>query len=177
LAEFLATRELLLVFDNCEHLLDGCAELVDRLQARCPELAILATSREALGVEGEQVFRVPSLNVETDAVRLFFDRAQAAGARLPPDGANEETVAQICRRLDGIPLAIELAAARTPHLDAAQILERLSDRFRLLTGGRRRVQRQQTLSAAIDWSHDLLTDGEKTLFRPLAAFTAPFSFP
>jgi len=175
LAEFLATRELLLVLDNCEHLLDGCAELVDRLQARCPEMAILATSREALGVEGEQVFRVPSLKVETDAVRLFFDRAQAAGARLPADGTNEGTVAQICRRLDGIPLAIELAAARTPHLGAAQILERLSDRFRLLTGGRRRVQRQQTLSAAIDWSHDLLTDAERTLFSRLAVFRGSFS--
>jgi predicted ATPase/class 3 adenylate cyclase len=175
LVESLATRKLLLVLDNCEHLLDGCAELVDRLQARCPELAILATSREALGVDGEQVFRVPSLKVETDAVRLFFDRAQAAGARLPPDSANEDTVAQICRRLDGIPLAIELAAARTPHLAAAQILERLSDRFRLLTGGRRRVQRQQTLSAAIDWSHDLLTDDEKTLFSSLAVFRGSFS--
>jgi predicted ATPase len=175
LAEFLATRELLLVLDNCEHLLDGCAGLVDGLQARCPELAILATSREALGVDGEQVLRVPSLNVETDAVRLFFDRAQAAGARLAPDSANKDTVAQICRRLDGIPLAIELAAARTPHLAAAQILERLSDRFRLLTGGRRRVQRQQTLSAAIDWSHDLLTDDEKTLFSRLAVFRGSFS--
>src|SRR5262249_14135197 len=175
LAEYLARRRLLLVLDNCEHLLDGCAGLVDSLQARCPELAILATSREALGVDGEQVFRVPSLQAETDAVRLFFDRARAAGAELSPESASEETVVQICRRLDGIPLAIELAAARTPHLAAAQILERLSDRFRLLTGGRRRVQRQQTLSAAIEWSHDLLTDGEKTLFRRLAVFRGSFS--
>jgi predicted ATPase len=175
LAEYLARRQLLLVLDNCEHLLDGCTELVDSLQARCPELAILATSREALGVDGEQVFRVPSLKVETDAVRLFFDRAEAAGAQLSPESASEDTVAQICRRLDGIPLAIELAAARTSHLAAPQILERLSDRFRLLTGGRRRVQRQQTLSAAIDWSHDLLTDGDKTLFRRLSVFRGSFS--
>jgi predicted ATPase len=175
LGEYLATRQLLLVLDNCEHLLDGCAELVDSLQARCPELAILATSREALGVDGEQVFRVPELNVETDAVQLFFDRAQAAGARLSRDSASEDTVAQICRRLDGIPLAIELAAARTPHLAAAQILERLSDRLRLLGGGRRRVQRQQALSAAMDWSHDLLTDDEKRLFSRLAVFRGSFS--
>ena len=177
LAEYLSGRRLLLVLDNCEHVLDRCGELVDGLQAHCPELRILATSREALGVEGEQVFRVPSLKIETDAVQLFMDRARAAGARLYSDGGSDDAVAQICRRLDGIPLAIELAAARTTHLAPAQILDRLSDRFRLLTGGRRRVQRQQTLSAAIGWSYDLLTEPEQTLFRRLAVFRGSFSLP
>ncbi len=171
LASYLGGRRLLIVFDNCEHILDACAELVDGLLGRCPELRVIATSREALGVDGEQVFRVPSLAVETESVRLFNDRARAAGAHLAADGA----VTEICRRLDGIPLAIELAAARTTHLAPAQILERLSDRFRLLTGGRRRVQRQQTLSAAIAWSHDLLSDDEQTLFRRLAVFRGSFS--
>ncbi len=170
-ASYLAGRRLLIVFDNCEHVLDACAELVDGLIGRCPELRIVATSREALGVDGEQVFRVPSLAVETESVRLFNDRARAAGAHLGADSA----VTEICGRLDGIPLAIELAAARATHLAPAQILERLSDRFRLLTGGRRRVHRQQTLSAAIAWSHDLLSDDEQTLFRRLAVFRGSFS--
>ena len=175
LVQYLAERRMLIVLDNCEHVLDVCAELVDGLLARCPGLRILATTREALGVEGEQVLRVPSLNPETDAVRLFIDRAGAAGAGFHHDAASERTVAQICRRVDGIPLAIELAAARTAHLAPAQILERLSDRFKLLTGGRRRVQRQQTLAAAIDWSHDLLSEAEQTLFRRLAVFRGSFS--
>jgi predicted ATPase/class 3 adenylate cyclase len=171
LASYLGGRRLLIVFDNCEHILDPCAELIDGLLGRSPELRVIATSREALGVDGEQVFRVPSLAVETESVRLFVDRARAAGAHLAADNA----VTEICRRLDGIPLALELAAARTTHLAPSQILERLSDRFRLLTGGRRRVQRQQTLSAAIAWSHDLLSDEEQTLFRRLAVFRASFS--
>jgi predicted ATPase len=171
LSAYLAGRRVLVVLDNCEHLLDACAELVDGLLGRCPELHVLATSREALGVDGEQVFRVPSLGVETDAVRLFVDRARAAGATF----AGEDDVAEICRRLDGIPLAIELAAARTTHLAPAQILARLSDRFRLLTGGRRRIHRQQTLAAAIDWSHGLLSGEEQTLFRRLAVFRGSFS--
>jgi predicted ATPase/class 3 adenylate cyclase len=171
LAEYLTGRRVLVVLDNCEHLLDACAELVDGLLSRCPELHVLATTREVLGVDGEQVFRVPSLGLETDAVRLFVDRARAAGANL----SDEDAVAEICRRLDGIPLAIELAAARATHLAPAQILGRLSDRFRLLTGGRRRIQRQQTLSAAIDWSHDLLSGEEQALFRRLAVFRGSFS--
>ncbi len=177
LAGYLQGRRVLLVLDNCEHLLDACAELVGGLMARCPDLHTLATSREALGLDGEYVFRVPSLDLDTDAVRLFMDRANAARPGLRLDLANGQTVAEICRRLDGIPLAIELAAARTAHLAPAQILERLSDRFRLLTGGRRRVQRQQTLAAVIDWSYDLLTEPERTLLQRLAVFRGSFSLP
>ena len=175
LAGYLEGRRLLIVLDNCEHLLDACAELVDGLLARCPELHLLATSREALGVDGEYIFRVLSLDLETDAVRLFMDRANAARPGLRLDAGNGRAVAGICRRLDGIPLAIELAAARTTHLAPAQILERLSDRFRLLTGGRRRVQRQQTLSAVMDWSYDLLSESEQTLLQRLAVFRGSFS--
>ena len=175
LAGYLEGRRVLIVLDNCEHLLDACAELVDGLLARCPELHMLATSREALGVDGEYIFRVLSLELETDAVRLFMDRANAARPGLRLDAGNGRTVAGICRRLDGIPLAIELAAARTTHLAPAQILERLSDRFRLLTGGRRRVQRQQTLSAVMDWSYDLLSESEQTLLQRLAVFRGSFS--
>lgn len=175
LAGYLEGRRLLIVLDNCEHLLDACAELVDGLLARCPELHMLATSREALGLDGEYIFPVPSLNLETDAVRLFMDRANAARPGLRLDASNGRTVAGICRRLDGIPLAIELAAARTTHLAPAQILERLSDRFGLLTGGRRRVQRQQTLSAVMDWSYDLLSESEQTLLQRLAVFRGSFS--
>jgi predicted ATPase/class 3 adenylate cyclase len=175
LAGYLTKRQVLLVLDNCEHVVDACAELVDGLLQRCAELHVLATSREPLGVDGERVFRVPSLDLETDAVRLFLDRARAAGAQLELDDGNEDAAAEICRRLDGIPLAIELAAARATHLGLAQINERLTDRFRLLTGGRRRVQRQQTLEAAIDWSYDLLSEEEQTLFRRLAVFRGSFS--
>jgi len=174
LAAYLAGRRVLVLLDNCEHVLDACAELTDRLLGRCPALHVLATSREALGVDGEEVFRVPSLRADTDAVRLFVDRARAVGGQ-GFDREDEEVVAEICRRLDGIPLAIELAAARTTHLAPSQILERLSDRFRLLTGGRRRVQRQQTLSAAIEWSHGLLSDAERRLFGQLAVFRGSFS--
>jgi len=175
LGSYLADRRVLIVLDNCEHLLDACAALADSLLEQATGLRILATSREPLGLDGEQVFRVPSLRLETDAVRLFLDRSEAAGVRLETDGARSRDVVEICRRLDGIPLAIELAAARTTHLDTGQILERLSDRFRLLTGGRRRVQRQQTLAAAIAWSHDLLGEAEQTLFRRLAVFRGSFS--
>jgi predicted ATPase len=175
LAGYLDRRRVLVVLDNCEHVLDACGGLAEVLLGQCRDLHVLATSREALGVDGEQVFRVPSLSVDTDAVRLFIDRAQAAGGRLNLDPVGDEVVSEICRRLDGIPLAIELAAARTTHLSPIQILERLSDRFRLLTGGRRRVQRQQTLSAAIEWSHDLLNDADKRLFRQLAVFRGSFS--
>ena len=175
LVGYLAQRRVLVVLDNCEHLLDACAELVDALLARCPDLHVLATSRETLGLDGEQTFRVPSLDIDTDATSLFIDRARAVRPNLRTDPEAESAVLEICRRLDGIPLAIELAAARTAHLAPAEILERLSDRFRLLTGGRRRVQRQQTLAAAIDWSHSLLSDGEKTLLRRLAVFRGSFS--
>jgi predicted ATPase/class 3 adenylate cyclase len=175
LGRYLAERRALIVLDNCEHLLDACADLVDGLLGYCSEIHVLATSREPLGVEGEQVFRVPSLSIEGEAVRLFLDRARAVGARLESDAATDRAVVDICRRLDGIPLAIELAAARTTHLATGQILERLADRFRLLTGGRRKVPRQQTLAAAIDWSHDLLNEDEQCLLRRLAVFRGTFS--
>lgn len=181
LVAFLVQRRFLLVLDNCEHLIDACADLVDDLLAGCPDLTVLATSREALEVEGERSWRVPSLGLsddgrEDEAVRLFVDRAAAARSDFVPNADDIETVAEICRRLDGIPLAIELAAARVRHLSVAQITDRLDDRFRLLTGGRRRArQRQQTLEATLDWSHDLLSETEKILFRRISVFVGTFS--
>ena len=148
----LAPRQCLLVVDNCEHLLDACAELIDPLLARCPELFVLATSREALALDGEQVLAVPPLALplhnmddeETDAVRLFAERARAANAAFALDRQTRPPVAEICRRLDGIPLAIEFAAARSAHLSPTEIAARLDDPFKLLGGGRRRIGRQQT---------------------------------
>ena len=179
----LARRTSLVIVDNCEHLLEAVATLVDRILAECPDIHVLATSREALGLEGEQVVQVPSLSVPdasasdavTDAMRLFVDRAQAAQSGFTLDVQALPAVAEICRRLDGIPLAIEFAAARVAHLSVQQIAERLQDRFRLLTGGRRRLQRQQTLQAALDWSHDLLREEERAVFRRLAVFAGSFA--
>ena len=180
LVEFLSDRRSLLLLDNCEHLLDACADTADRLLSSCGELTILATSREPLGLEGEHVWRVPSLALpagdapdevaRSEAVRLFVDRAAAVrpGFALSADSA--AAVARICRRLDGIPLAIELAAARMAHLSPHEVEARLSDRFRLLSGGRRGVQRQQTLQAVLDWSHDLLSEPERVLLRRLSVF-------
>ena len=176
LADYFAERQTLLLFDNCEHLLDACAEVADALVGqRCPGLRILATSREALGLEGERVFRVPSLDIAGEAVALFAERAQAARPDLSIDARSEATIAEICRRLDGIPLAIELAATQAVHLSLSEILERLNDRFRLLVGGRRRIQRQQTLTAALDWSYDLLNPDEQLMLRRLAVFRGSFS--
>jgi predicted ATPase/DNA-binding SARP family transcriptional activator len=175
IAGYLSARSQLLVLDNCEHLIDDCAELVDEILAVCPSVHILATSREPLSVEGEHVYSVPSLPIETDAVSLFVERAESVRAGIGITTEVRETVAKICLRLDGIPLAIELAAAHVGHLRPAEILDRLSDRFRLLTGGRRRVARQHTLRAALDWSHDLLREDEKEIFRRLAVFRGSFS--
>jgi predicted ATPase/class 3 adenylate cyclase len=176
LANYFAQRQTLLVFDNCEHLLDACAEVADALVgARCPGLRIVATSREPLGLEGEKVFRVPSLDIAEEAVDLFVERARDARPDLSVDPRSEATVAEICKRLDGIPLAIELAASQAAHLSLGEILERLNDRFRLLVGGRRRIQRQQTLTAALDWSYDLLGPDEQLLLRRLAVFRSSFS--
>jgi predicted ATPase/DNA-binding CsgD family transcriptional regulator len=176
LAHYFADRQTLLVFDNCEHLLDACADVADVLLGeRCPGLRILATSREPLGLDGERVFRVPSLDVEAEAVALFAERAQSARPDLSIDARSQATIAEICRRLDGIPLAIELAATRAAHLPLTEILERLNDRFRLLVGGRRRIQRQQTLAATLDWSYDLLLADEQLLLRRLAVFRGSFS--
>ena len=182
LCAFFGARRVLLVLDNCEHLLDAAAGAVDLILSRCPRVTILATSREALEAEGEHTWRVPSLAVpepgepvlEAEAVRLFCDRAAAVRAGFSPSDHDENAVVDICRRLDGIPLAIELAAARIAHLSPGQIAQRLQDRFRLLTGGRR-VQRQQTLQAAMDWSHDLLSPDERALLRRLAVFSGHFS--
>ena len=179
----LAPRQCLLVVDNCEHLLDACAKLVAPLLAQCPELVVLATSREALALDGEQVLAIPPLAVpfhdwdedETDAVRLFAERARAANAAFALDAKTRRPVAEICRRLDGIPLAIEFAAARVAHLSPAEIAARLHNRFKLLGGGRGRIGRQQTLAATLDWSYDLLSTREQTALRRLAMCAGGFT--
>jgi predicted ATPase/DNA-binding CsgD family transcriptional regulator len=176
LADYFEERRTLLLFDNCEHLLDACAEVVDAIVGeRCPGLRILATSREPLGLDGEKVFRVPSLNIAGEGVALFVERARDARPDLRIDSRSEATIAEICQRLDGIPLAIELAASQAAHLSLREILERLNDRFGLLVGGRRRIQRQQTLTAALNWSYDLLSPDEQLLLRRLAVFRGSFS--
>jgi predicted ATPase/class 3 adenylate cyclase/DNA-binding CsgD family transcriptional regulator len=175
LTRFIADRQMLVVLDNCEHLLDACADLIVALLATARGLTLLATSREAIGVAGEMGWRVPSLSLADEAVELFSDRARHARPDFAVNADNAAAVAEICRRLDGLPLAIELAAARVRALSLAEILESLHDRFRLLTGGARTaVRRQQTLRASVDWSHALLTEPERVLFRRLAAFLGGF---
>jgi predicted ATPase/class 3 adenylate cyclase len=182
----LSDRSCLLIVDNCEHLIDAAADFLDRILADCPKVTVLATSREALGIDGEQIVPVPSLAVPRDAsdaaavdhadsIRLFVERAKSVKPTFSLADDNREAVVEICRRLDGIPLAIELAATRITHLAVGQIADRLEDRFRLLTGGRRRIQRQQTLSAALDWSHELLSEEERILLRRLAVFAGGFT--
>ena len=184
LSNYLRGKDLLLLLDNCEHLVDACAHLVSHLLAAAPTLFILASSREALGISGEVAYRVPSLStpdmrhpppVETltqyEAVRLFIERAETVLPGFAVTRENAPAIAQICHRLEGIPLAIELAAVRVKLLRPEQIAARLDDRFRLLTGGSRSaLPRHQTLRALIDWSYDLLTDPERTLLRRLAVF-------
>lgn len=184
LIDALRPKRLLLVLDNCEHLVEACAAATDTLLRRCPNVQTLATSRTALGIGGETVWRVPSLaapvpdrreSVEVltqyQAVQLFIDRAQVSRPGFSVTNATAPAVAQVCHRLDGIPLAIELAAARVRALSLEQILARLDDRFRLLTGGSRAaLPRQQTLLATLDWSYDLLRDPERTLLCRLAVF-------
>jgi predicted ATPase/class 3 adenylate cyclase len=181
---YVADRNILLILDNCEHLTRACAETAKRLLQSGAQLKILASSREHLHLAGETTFSVPILSVpdahakitadalrQYDSARLFLERATAARRGFQLTDRNASAVADICRRLDGIPLAIELAAARTNALSAEQIAERLSDRFRLLTrGDRTALPRQQTLRALIDWSYDLLTDEERALLRRLAVF-------
>ena len=175
LTRFIADRQMLVVLDNCEHLLDASAELVAELLAACPGLGLLATSREPIGVAGEVSWRVPSLSLADEAVELFRERARHARPDFAVNDDNAAAVAEICRRLDGLPLAIELAAARVRALSLSEILDSLHDRFRLLTGGARTaVRRQQTLRASVDWSHALLTEPERVLFRRLAAFMGGF---
>ncbi len=175
LLHFVRARQMLIVLDNCEHLLEACADLVVALLSDGPRLTILTTSREQIGVLGEATWRVPSLSVTDEAVDLFADRARLAEIDFAITDDNIGTITEICRRLDGMPLAIELAAARVRAISVAQILESLHDRFRLLTGGSRTaVRRQQTLRASVDWSHALLTETERILFRRVAVFLGGF---
>jgi predicted ATPase/class 3 adenylate cyclase len=181
----LRAKNLLIVLDNCEHLLDACAHLAQRLLRAAPEVHVLATSREALAVPGEIAVRIPSMSLPDqgkcasvedlaryDACSLFLQRASEAAPSFAPEGSACETVAQICRRLDGIPLALELAASRLRAMPLSQLVERLDDRFRVLTGGSRTaVSRQRTLRALIDWSYDLLTPEEQSVLRSLAVFS------
>ncbi|WP_230987176.1 LuxR family transcriptional regulator [Mycolicibacter heraklionensis] len=171
LRRFLRDREVLIVLDNCEHLLDACAELITGLLAACPAVTWLTTSREPIGVTGEVSWRVPSLGLADEAIELFGDRARRTKPGFSVTSENLDTVTEICRRLDGLPLAIELAAARVRALSPNEIRDSLHDTFRLLTGGARTaVRRQQTLRASVDWSHALLSEPEQVLFRRLAVF-------
>ncbi|HEV2921636.1 MAG TPA: BTAD domain-containing putative transcriptional regulator, partial [Actinomycetota bacterium] len=192
-----ADKAMLLVLDNCEHLVEACAELAGRLLQAGPGLRVLATSREVLGVPGEAIWPIPPLGVPApapaglartdpaaddgavpealagyDAVRLFAERAAAADPGFTLDAASGSVVAELCRRLDGLPLAIELAAARVRFLPPAELAARLDDRFRLLAGGGRTLDpRQQTLRATIDWSWELLEGPDRRLLRPLSVFS------
>jgi non-specific serine/threonine protein kinase len=184
LVNYLQKRNLLLVLDNCEHLLPACVQLADRLLRACPDIRLLATSREALAITGETVFRVPSLAVpdaedrlplselgEVAAIKLFVERAAAAETGFELTAGNAPDVVEISKRLDGIPLALELAAARTRVLPLSEIARRLEDRFELLSSGSRSSPpRHQTLSALIDWSYEQLSDDERTLFGRLSVF-------
>ncbi|MGA7272883.1 MAG: adenylate/guanylate cyclase domain-containing protein, partial [Acidimicrobiia bacterium] len=174
LGDALSGRSLLLILDNCEHLIGAVAGLADALLRSASRLTILATSREGLGIGGETLWQVPPLDVGSEAIELFVERAQAVKAGYEPD-QDLEQIAQVCARLDGMPLAIELAAARMRALTAAQIADRLDDRFKLLTGGSRTaLPRQQTLEAAVAWSYDLLAAEEKILFARLSVFAGFF---
>ena len=189
LADTLAQRRLLLVLDNCEHLVAACAQLAERLLQRCPHLQILATSREPLGLAGEVTWRVPSLQLpepdarptaaalgEVEAVRLFVERARATQPRFTLSPATAPAVVEVCRRLDGIPLALELAATCLRGLSVAQLAGRLDRRFALLTGGQRTaLPRQQTLAATVQWSFDRLSRAEQSLFTHLSVFAGAFT--
>ena len=191
LLEYLHNRQVLLVIDNCEHLIEACAALADDLLRVCPKVKILASSREALGVVGEVPFRVPSLTLpdphhlpelaaleQFEAVRLFAERARLARPEFQVSGQNAKAVTQICQRLDGIPLALELAAARLNVLTSEQLSQQLDNAFRLLSGGSRTaLPRQQTLRATIDWSYRLLSLEEQGLLRRLSVFSGSFDLP
>jgi predicted ATPase/DNA-binding SARP family transcriptional activator/DNA-binding CsgD family transcriptional regulator len=185
----LAGRRVLLVVDNCEHVADDAARVIEAVLGSCPGVVVLATSREPLRVPGEVVWRVPSLRVadpagrptlaqlrDCDAVQLFVERAMAAEAGFRLDAASAAAVAEVCFRLDGLPLAIELAAASVPAFGVAGVAGRLDDRFRLLTGGSRTaLSRQRTLAAAFDWSYELLPSGQQAVFRRVSVFAGEFS--
>ena len=185
---YLCDKHLVLILDNCEHLVETCAVLADRFLRSCPNLKILASSREALGITGETVYQVPPLALpdsdglaaetlgRSEAVQLFVERAAAVKPGCGLNDHNASAVAQICQRLDGIPLALELAAARVGMLTTQQIAARLDDRFRLLTGGSRTaLPRQQTLRSLIDWSYDQLSEMERLLFFRLSVFVGGWS--
>ena len=175
---WLRARPTLLILDNCEHVLDDVATLVTAIEAGAPTTTVLATSREPLGLPGEIVRRVPSLDPATDAVRLFAERAATAADGFVVDESNRSVIAAICARLDGIPLAIELAAARVRALSPSEILARLDDRFRLLrSSGRGGHERHHTLLAAVTWSVQLLSAEERCLFERLSVFAGSFSLP
>jgi len=186
IVEFLRSKQLLLVLDNCEHLLELSARLAERIIRGCPDVRVLATSREGLAVPGEQIHPLRSLAMSapdapddaapSDAMLLFVDRASAARPGFAVDSGNSRAIAEICRRLDGIPLAIELAAARVVSMNPDEIVTLLDERFRLLTGGRRgAVERHQTLRAAVEWSYSLLTGTEQRVFARLSVFSGSFS--
>jgi predicted ATPase/DNA-binding CsgD family transcriptional regulator len=185
LRSYLADKELLLVLDNCEHLLEAAAEIVSEVVRAAPGVRVIATSREPLAVAGEHVLPIPPLELpavgdtalrQNEAVVLFVERAAAAAGTFELTSANQAVVADVCRRLDGLPLAIELAAVRTRVLSVEQIRDRLSDRFGLLVGGgRAAIPRHQTLETTIEWSHDLLSDSERTLLRRLCVFAGRFT--
>jgi non-specific serine/threonine protein kinase len=189
LLEVTSSKEVLLVLDNCEHLIEGMAVLADELLRSCPGVRLLATSREPLGVSGETVWTlqpmsVPAVDIDPEpdwlggieSIRLFIDRARLADREFSLSADNAAACAEICRRLDGVPLAIELAAARVSALSPHQIAERLDNRFALLVKGTRTaLPRQQTLRAAIDWSYELLTPDEQRLFRRLSVFRGGFT--
>jgi predicted ATPase/class 3 adenylate cyclase len=186
LAEAVGQRSLLVLLDNCEHVVDACAKLADVLLRACPNIVLLATSREPLGVDGEHVYRVPSMETPGDgagidairsaeAVRLLADRAERQGARLIWDQQTAAVAGRICRRLDGIPLAIELAAARLQVMSVTELDARLDRRFSILTGGSRAgLPRQQTLLAMVDWSWELLTAAERHVLASLCVFAGGF---
>jgi predicted ATPase/DNA-binding SARP family transcriptional activator len=189
ITNYLRSKHMLLIFDNCEHLIEASAQLIDAVLSACPQVQVMATSREAVGLTGENAYRVPSLDLpatgfetspkqllQSDAIQLFVERAVTVAANWRFDSC-ASTVARICARLDGIPLAIELAAARLKLLSIDQIATRLADRFQLLTGGSRTaLPRHQTLRATMDWSYGLLTDDERVLFRRLAVFAGSWTF-
>jgi predicted ATPase/class 3 adenylate cyclase len=189
IVEYVKLRELLVLLDNCEHLLDEASDFAAAVVRSCPRVRVIATSREALDVAGERVVRVRSLEApqastsgdelaRSAAVRLFTDRAVDAGADTSWDGRQLAAVGEICRRVDGIPLAIELAAARTPSMSPADVAAHLDERFRLLTGKRRgRVERHQTLRATVEWSYQLLDDDERLVFDRLGVFAGTFDAP
>jgi len=187
LLDALAAQDVLIVLDNCEHLIGGCAKTAEAIVRRCPRVHLLATSREPLGLGGETIYRVPSLSLpgpgeagppaagSSDAVALFAERARANGVALSVDEQTAPVVVSVCRRLDGMPLAIELAAARLRSMSLSELHDRLGQRFRLLTGGSRTaLERQQTLHATASWSYSLLTGAEQVLLARLSVFAETF---